>query len=246
MSSQNLYTSYQVPDLSLARTPDVASGSPLASMPIPLPDIPRAQPMLQSSNPAEDVHLMGIVDAVPFHDLSLAQTPTSAAAEMVPSINAPTFTDPSALVPPLLPYDLQTPSIDHVPEFTPDPQVGDLLVFEQPHGLTIYAASINPLLPDTVTPDLSAYGRPDGLVMPSVELVDPSLPDLQSPDLLPAVTMSNRPAEMGAALGDSSMDVGNDDEHAPLPPYVDSFLTPNLSRRQRHLDALYRGLQGTL
>jgi hypothetical protein len=186
-------------------------------------------------------------------ELSLAQSPVLGSE----TSNAPTFAAPSVEVPPLRPYDLQAPGIDHVPELQVDPYVGDLLAFDRPRGLSLMAASENPLLTDPVTPDLSAYGRPDGLIMPSLELVDPSLPDLQSPQLTQDVHMPDRPGEMGMGLDNNdddgendglalSLDGDNDDDDGPMPPYDQSHMTPGLSHRQRRMDALYRGLKGDL
>ncbi len=184
-------------------------------------------------------------------ELSLAQSPVLGSGMS----NAPTFAAPSTEVPPLRPFDLQTPGIDLIPELEPDPHLGDLLSFDRPRGLDIHVASENPLVVDPVTPDLSEYGRPDGLVMPSLELVDPSLPDLQSPDLTPEVRMSDRPGEMGMGNSDDdgeddgldlSPDGDNDDDDGPMPPYRQSFMAPGLSYRERRMDALYRGLKGEL
>lgn len=184
-------------------------------------------------------------------ELSLAQSPVLGSE----TSNAPTFATPFVEVPPLHPYDLQAPGIDLIPGLQADPYVGDLLSFDCPRGLDIQAASLNPLVTDPVTPDLSAYGRPDGLVMPSLELVDPSLPDLQSPDFSQEVRMPDRPGEMGMGNNDEdgendgldlSPDGDNDDDDGPMPPYGQSHMAPGLSSRQRRMDALYRGLKGEL
>lgn len=177
-------------------------------------------------------------------DLSLAQTPV-----LNGETNAPQFATPDFAVPAMRPYDLQAPGIDLVPELTPDLYTGDLLQFDRPMGLDITASTLNPLAVDPVTPDLSAYGRPDGLIMPSLELVDPSMPDLQSPELEQEVHMADRPGEMGMADGTGpnlGPDGDADDDDGPMPPYSQEYQTPGLSHRQRKMDMLYRGLKGDL
>ncbi len=103
--------------------------------------------------------------------------------------------------------------------------------------------------PDPMLPDLSIYDRPDNLLMPSVMQVDPTLPDLQSPQLEQDVHMQDRPGEMVDSEGnetDLGPDGDNDDDDGPMPPYNQEYQAPGLSHRQRKQDMLYRGLKGDL
>lgn len=248
---QNPYSADQYPDLSLAMTPDTLSGSSLPYMPVPLPAIPREQPVLQCNDPGMELNMMGLVDTVPYFDLGLAQSPAlPTEMSQYPSANNPTFTAPSMTVPTNRPYDLQAPGIDHIPAMQPDPYTGDLLQFDHPHGLSLFALNQpDPLAlpPDPMLPDFADYDRPDNLIMPSPMSVDPSLPNLQSPDLEQEVHMQDRPGEMVDSNGDSpnlGPDGDNDDDDGPMPPYDEAYQTPGLSHRQRKQDMLYRGLTG--
>ena len=249
---QNPYAANQSPDLSLAQMPDVASGSSLASMPLPLPAIPREQPMLQCSDPGMELNQMGIVDNVPYFDLRLAQSPDLGMVSNVPQVNEPTFSEPNFAVPANRPYDLQEPGIDQIPEFSVDPQVGDLMQFAQPHGLSLFAVNrLDPLSEpvDPLGPDLLLYDRPDNLMLPLSMAVDPTLPDLQAPMLKQEVHMPDRPGDMVDSAGDApelGPDGDNDDDDGPMPPYNKEYQEPGLSYRQRRMDRLYRGLRGDL
>lgn len=250
---QNPFSADQYPDLSLAMTPslpDIASGESLTHMPIPMPAIPRSQPALQCSDPGMELNQMGISPNVPYYDLMLASTP-DLAYEQYPQANDPTFTAPSLSVPTNRPYDLQAPGIDHIPEFAPDPYTSDLLQFDQPMGLSITAASSSPMgdIPSVISPDLAEYDRPDNLMMPAPMSIDPSMPDLQSPELEQEIHMQDRPGEMVDSNGDAPSlgpDGDNDDDDKPMPPYDVEYQTPGLSHRERKQDMLYRGLKGDL
>ncbi len=91
---QNPYSADQYPDLSLAMTPDVASGQQETHMPVPLPNMPREQPVLQCSDPGMELNQMGIV-------VQRARTSTWAwpkhpdlAYQQYPQAINPTFTAP--------------------------------------------------------------------------------------------------------------------------------------------------------
>ncbi len=260
---QNPYSADQYPDLSLAMTPSyspdtlsggqtISSGSSLTHMPpIPMPSGGNEQPVLHSSDPGMVLTMMGISPDVPYYDLALADTP-DLAYEQYPQAKDPTFTAPSMTVPTNRPYDLQAPGIDHVAELSPDPYTGDLLSFDHPLGLSLFAVNqSNPLAgpPDPMLPDTDDYDRPDNLMMPSPMTVDLSLPDLQSPDLEQDVQMSDRPGNMGMSNGtgpDLGPDGDNDDDDGPMPPYDEEYQTPGMSHRQRKQDMRYRGLKGEL
>jgi hypothetical protein len=240
----------QTPDLSLADypMPDVASGSSRTYMPAPARVIPQDPPM-NTSDPYGDIYRMGIDPAQPYYDLELA------CGQMEPAsppdanqLNAPTFITPDFSIPGARPYDLAMPGIDHVPEFAPDPHTGDLLQFSRPGGLDIHAATLNPLEPDPMAPDLSEYDRPGNLTMPGSMMVDPALPDLQQPRLVPDVRM--RPEDRpGSMAPEASLNLGPDndgDDDIAGPAYRKNFTTPGMTRRERHLNPLYQGLRGDL
>ncbi len=185
-----------------------------------------------------------------YPDLSLAMTPDCSPEDLslYPQAKGPTFTTPSLSMPTTRPYDLQAPGIDYVGEMESDPYTGDLLQFDEPAGLAITAASDNALVArDPMLPDTEEYDRPDNLMIPSPMTVDPSMPDLQSPDLEQEVHMVGRPGEMGDSDGeepDLEPDGDNDDDDGPMPPYDEEYQTPGMSHRQRKQDMLYRGLRG--
>lgn len=100
------------------------------------------------------------------------------------------------------PYDLTEPGINYAygGEFEPDPLLPDLEEYNRPMGLTLH----NPIgqgdlfKPDPVLADLTAYEVPGGVdVIASHPLdPDPSVPDLQQPQLTQDVHMSTRPGDL--------------------------------------------------
>ncbi len=248
----NPYSANQFPDLSLAMIPDVASGQQETWMPISDPPGRFDVPPLQCSDPGQEINQMGISPGVPYYDLGLVMSPMLGEADPYPKAIDPTFTSPMMAMPSFKPYDFQAPGIDHIPEFQPDPQTGDLLDFDKPGGLELLAVNqSNPLAgpTDPALPDLSDYDYPSNLLMPSPAGVDPSLPDLQTPQLTQDVEMADRPGEMGDADGvdpDLGPDGDNDDDDGPMPPYTASFMAPGLTHRQRKQDMIYSGLKGDL
>gem|GEM_PF-1391542 len=197
-----------------------------------------------------DIHQMGIDESKPYFHLNLAgemgvPTPEELArpAEMG-SINAPTSTVSDFSVPGAKAFDLTEPGIDHIPEFAPDPHTGDLLQFDQPEGLIQFAATEVPMLPDPMLPDVSLYDRPAGLDYPGSMMVDPALPDLQSPTLTQEVHMEERPGDLGTL----AMNILQDDAtraQVPAQRYEELFMAQagNNSRRERHIGMLSLGLE---
>jgi hypothetical protein len=246
----NPYSADQRPDLSLAQTPDVTSGSPLQALPVPLPPpIPREQPVLQSANARQDIAQMGIVDNVPYYDLNLAGVnPLPNPPYNAPpgnTINSPTFATQNYQVPPTRPHDLQGPGIDLVAEMQADPQVGDLLQFDDPHGLDITASSSTPMAADKQAPDLNLYDRPENLLLPDTMMIDPTLPDLQHPQLAQQVNslVDERPADLSAAAL-SILHSSPTYEQIPADDYEQLWMTQmgNNAARERHLGMLMYGL----
>lgn len=205
-----------------------------------------APPPLQSS----DISDMGIDPGVPYFDLQLAnQHPVMTPAELsapqgIGSVNAPTWRTPDMSVPALRVADLQAPEIEQRPALTPDPTLPDLLAFTRPGGLAPGAASSNPLAADPMAPATDAYDRPAGLEMPGPLAPDPTLPDLQDPELEQAMHMPDRPGDLASdALGEMRDD-----------PTYQALPTRNLrelwmqqrgfTKRGRHMGMLTAGLDG--
>lgn len=244
--SNNPYSADQNPNLSLAGTPDVASGSSITNMPTSMPPIPRIQPSIK---PGSEIHHMGIVDNVNYYDLNLAgKDPLPNPPYDEPDglhINEPTFGEQNYVVPPNKAFDLQAPGVDVHPAMQVDPLVGDLLQFDRPHGLDIMAASANPLAIDPMNPDFSEYDRPDNLAMPGPLMVDPALPDLQDPTTTQEVNsmLDDRPAE----LSDEALTIMHSNatyKAIPSDSYEELYMTQtgNNQTRERHQGMLMLGL----
>lgn len=200
-------------------------------------------------DPMRDIGMMGIDPDVPYYHLDLAgemgvQTPAQLAAPTgIGQINAPTFYEPSMSVPALKMGDLQAPEIEHIDEFSPDPQTGDLLDFCMPGGLDIHAGPSQTMPPDPVLPDLDEYDRPAGLEIRAAMMPDPVLPDLQSPQLEQDVHMSGRPGDLAAdALGE----MYNSKTYQDLPTdnYKELYMEQRgmNTRRSRHMGMMDLGL----
>ncbi|HLL80078.1 MAG TPA: hypothetical protein VKT25_11290 [Ktedonobacteraceae bacterium] len=209
---------------------------------------------LSTDDPQGDLRMLGIDPAIPYFALNLAGSdlplprPASLAAqgtrgEDPPAGNAPTFGAPDFDVPSLKPYDLTGPGIDALAPLQPDPQTGDLLQFARPLGLDIYAASDTPMQFDPFAPDLDDHDRPAGLAMPGPLMIDPALPDLQSPTLTQQIEMPARPADLApGAL--ATMHGGETYRQLDDEPYRQVYMdaTGVNSTRRRHMDLLMRGL----
>lgn len=247
-----LYPSVQgqpVPDLGLAQysvsTPMTAIYTNSDSTPPVMTDLPP----LDDGDPAGAIHNMGIDPDVPYFHLELANdhdimTPAQLTAPQgIGSVNSPTFYKPDMSVPSLKMGDLQGPEIDKPDEWAPDPHIGDLLEFAQPGGLDITAATRNPLAIDPMVADLFEYNRPAGLGMPGLLTPDPTLPDLQQPQLTQDVHMIGRPGDLAPdALGEMHQETG----HEKLPPgdYKEMWMQQKgrATRRTRHMKLLTAGI----
>jgi hypothetical protein len=208
-----------------------------------------AVPPFSTDDPQRDLHLLGIDPETPYFELNLAgdalpvPRPANLARAPVPEFpagaNAPTFRTQDYAVPLLRSYDLTGPGIDAIAPLQPDPQVGDLLRYVQPLGLSIYPSG--DASSELMLPDLDDYDRPAGLVMPGALAADP--PDLQSPMLTQQVTMPDRPADLASDALDIMRDSATYRQLGDT-PYREVFMDTsgmNTSRR-RHLDLLMRGL----
>ncbi len=200
-----------IPDLSLANLPPDAQQTSLAgghiadSTPPQKLDTPGLVDDGDGDSIFDDIKTMGIDESKPYYHLNLAgeagfPTPSEVVSpDDAGGVNAPTWAVPSFTVPGLKQGDLTGPGIEHFPAFAPDPYLGDLLQVDRPEGLIIHAATDlgrSVMQPDPMAPDLSLYDRPDGLQMPGPLLVDPNMPDLQSPQLEQDVHMQGRPGEL--------------------------------------------------
>ncbi|HVT97045.1 MAG TPA: hypothetical protein VHE33_06025 [Acidobacteriaceae bacterium] len=243
-----LYPSVQgqsIPDLGLAQygvaTPQTHLSTTSDSTP-PMMCVPELM------GDARSIHQMGIDPEVPYYHLELANdhkimTPAQLAAPQgIGDVNAPTFDAPEMGVPGLRAGDLTGPGIDHVGEFEPDPHTGDLLQFAQPGGLEIHAASTR-LTSDPMLPDLGEYDRPAGLEMLNEMMPDPTLPDLQQPQLEQNVHMIGRPGD----LASDAMKAGADEvekEDVPSGDYKEMWMQQHgrATHRTRHMKMLTTGL----
>ncbi len=207
-------------------------------------------PMLNESGAAQGLAQMGIAPDVPYFDLQLADArpaPTPAqllAPQGVGAINPPTYALPDMQIPPLRMGDLTAPGLDPVSALAVDPQLGDLLQFVQPGGLLVVAATRDPLSIDPINPDFGEYDRPPGLGMPAPLTPDPTLPDLQQPQLTQAVHMPTRPGELAQAMLTT---LHSDPTYRALPTRNERELylkQEGSSRRSRHMGMLEPGLDG--
>lgn len=209
-----------------------------------------AWPPLSVADSAASIAQMGIDPAAPYFDLQLANksdvmTPARLAAPTdAGKIHEPTSAAPVMDVPPLLMSDLSTPGLDHVPTLEPDPLLGDLLDFTRPGGLSVIAASHEPLTSDPAYPDRDDYDRSAALVLSAPLTPDPLLPVLQFPGVEQDVQMSGRPADLAAgALETLRADPGY--QHLPTHAYSELYMEQygDNQHRTRHLGMLELGLE---
>ena len=267
MSQYNPWAAEMEPNLYLAQLgtdiPDVASGSSVmhgtTSMAVPGMIVP---PLNGS---VDDVMNLGqLPGQVP--DLDLAMLGCDGDADdSSPAqndldwhndvVNDPTFTAPSLEQPTLAMKagDIAGATIRHNDEMQPDPLMPDLSDYEKPIGLNIHGAAtgIQLTVASPSTPDDTDYDHPPQMqeLVRDVMTPDPQLPDLQSPILTQEVTMDERPGELSPYASASPDNDGDDDDGGmsnTMPPYRAMYRTPDLARRQRHLDPLYQGLRGEL
>ncbi len=207
-------------------------------------------PSLSTSDPNGDLNMLGIDPGVSYFELNLAGNaiPIPSPASLTTAggkdtMNAPTFGTQNYDVPANKPFDLAGPGIDQVPALQPDPPVSDLLQFDQPRGLAMFAASSTPMMPEAMAPDLSQHDRPEGLFMPGPLMVDPALPDLQNPTLTQQVMMPDRPAD----LNPNALTILHQNptyQQEPASSYEALWMAQagNNHARERHLGMLMYGL----
>jgi hypothetical protein len=248
----------QVPDLQLAegiatdmtRLSPAMGGHPTDSTPPQRDGVATALPY--------DIGGMGIStgdSAIPYFDLGLAgangfMTPSELTAPSPAEMRAPSYLLPDFNVPPLKPGDLVGPGIGLIPAFKPDPPLGDILAFDRPKGLDVMIDGeiglADLLKPDPMAPDLGMYDRPDGLQMPGPLVVDPALPNLQSPELTQETHMAERPGELAEdaldALHDSADDASA--KQSDYPEVQFDARGDNQARRRR-MELIARGLDAT-
>jgi hypothetical protein len=137
---------------------------------------------------------------------------------------------------------LQAPEIEKRDEWAPDPYVEDLLQFDQPGGLDITAATSNPLAIDPMVQDLFEYDRPAGLGMPGPMTPDPTLPDLQEPELEQEIHMQDRPGDLA---GDALDAMHDDPTYKQIPTRNSKELwmqQKDTRHRTKHMGMLTAGL----
>ncbi len=139
------------------------------------------------------------------------------------------------------PYDLTEPGINYSigGEFEPDPMMPDLEDYNKPMGLDIHnpIQTGNLFTPDPVLADLTQYDVTGGIDIIARQPTDPdpSVPDLQQPQLTQDVHMQERPGDMD----DDAIDIVNADPTHKLDDgasYMQAFLDPdgmNNSRRRK-------------
>lgn len=253
--SYNPYAADQQPNLSLADTPDVASGYGVTVMPTSMPPIPRELPDLSCADPCQDMIDLGIDPGVFYFDLNLGginplpNPPyTDDANAVAPMTSTPSnlpWTCPIQFSDGALQKALTDPGIDWKPPFGVDPALPDLTFYVQPKGMApIIAAKSDPMAIDPIAPDLMLYDRPDNLALLPPLMVDPNLPDLKYPTLDQDVLMPDRPGELNPAAM-NIMHGYSDDKQVPADDYESLWMTQtgNNSRRQRHLGMLDLGLE---
>ena len=211
---------------------------------------------------SEPLFRLGLDPARPFYDLNLAgsqgvplpQTLVQANSTP-PTLLLPDFGTQDYEVPTVQPYDLTSPGITYLPEFAPDPALPTLEEYTHPYDLDIstQGMSVNPQLEhDIPTPaDIAASLYP-GLGFSTLEVhsavtdTDPSVPDLQHPDLTPQVQMS--PDERPGNLSTDALDVLHSTgsyQQAAEATYPASWMDSRgvNSTRTRHMSLLNDGLE---
>lgn len=241
-----------LPQLNLADSPgfSVASGKSFQAMPEPIkPDI--VWPDLSGSsecggydpsNPAPPAPgLAGCMD----NGFS-----TPASSPILPDYGLPDF---ASLNKSLIgtSEDLAQAKIDYSPggEFGPDPMNPDLTDYRKPMGLDFYPESYSNLwAPDpSLDGDATNPDIPSGIaVINHPEDPDPSVQDLQNPQLELQVKMDGRPGEMDPSALDILHQAPTYDQVKGVSYDLSYMVQPGSSRRARHMDMLMHGLDGDL
>ncbi len=210
----------------------------------------------------EPLMRLGLDPARPFYDLNLAGAQGVPSPQTLVQVNStppalllPDFGTQDYEVPAVQPYDLTSPGITYIPEFAPDPALPDLEEYTHPYDLDISTQAIHAdpqLQNDIPTPaDMEASLYP-GLGFSTLEVhsavtdVDPSIPDLQYPDLKQQVQMA--PDERPGNLASDALDVlhaTGSYQQAAEATYPASWMDARgvNSTRTRHLSLLNDGLE---
>lgn len=163
---------------------------------------------MYDSSPSDSSPLfqLGLDPDHPFYDLNLAGAQgwppdpwQVAQTEKAMPVMQPDYGLPDMALSSLKPYDLMQPGIIFTPEFAPDPTLPDLNAFNHPYNVDIInAQGIEPTpeyARDIPTQQEIADALAPGLGFPMLDVrhgvtdVDPSLPDLQNPQLMPETHM---------------------------------------------------------
>jgi hypothetical protein len=211
---------------------------------------------------SEPLSRLGLDPARPFYDLNLAgaqgvpspQTLVQANSTP-PALLLPDFGTQDYEVPAVQPYDLTGPGITYVPEFAADPALPALGEYAHPYDLDIstQGMSVNPQLEhDIPTPTDIAASLYPGLGFSTLEVhsavtdTDPSVPDLQHPDLTLQVQMApdERPGNLSTAALDVLHSTGSYQQAAEA-TYPASWMDQRgvNSTRTRHMSLLDDGLE---
>lgn len=212
-----------------------------------------------------DLSQLGLDPSQPFYHLNLAgehgwPPDPSALAQatplMTPAIE-PGYTAPNMSTPSLRPYDLQMPAITHYPEFTPDPDIPDLTTYNKPYRVDWPTGDMAPreIAQDIASDAEVAASLYPGLGFPMLAIshdvrdLDPPLPDLQHPQLIPDTMMQpeDRPGELDSDALDvmkSSAAYQQTSDEADPYPLSQMNAQGNNSRRARHMGLLTDGIDG--
>lgn len=204
--------------------------------------------------------LPDLIDGDP---LSAPYRQTKASDTIPPDYAAPDFS-----IPPLTPGDLGAPNLAFMPEFTPDPMLPDLDAYAMPASVDVMnQQGIMPEpdyvghVPDQAEIDAGLDMQP-GLGFTQLNAThnatddDPSVPDLQDPQLTPEPadtyppiidSEEQRPGQM-ASDAEAMLDESPDAAAVADKPYDTVYMdaSGNNSRRTRHMDMLVQGLRGLL
>lgn len=179
-------------------------------------------PFVQGDAMSDDpLSRLGLDPSQPFYDLNLAGRQGTPSPQMVAQANStaptpllPDFGTQAYEIPPMQPYDLTGPGITCFPAFAADPALPDMSEYTHPYALDISLQGMNAdpqLERDIPTPSDIAASLYPGLGFPMLDVhhavtdVDPSVPDLQHPDLTQQVQMA--PDERPANLDPSALQV---------------------------------------
>ncbi len=185
----------KMPDLNLAGgSMNVASGNSIQAMPDPGKPVP-SEPVLSGSPLMGGIDPQTLIPVLNLAGVEGVPTPTQLLRSAPGTINPPDYGQPDFSVPALKSYDLTGPGIDYRPDFQPDPDIPNLAEYRHPNGLDIQDTNIWAI--DPLLSDATQYEIPDGItVYHHPDQPDPSLPDLQHPQLTQDAYMLTRPADL--------------------------------------------------